>query len=88
MTWKNDIPVIDFANFTVGSFKERQECGEAILDAFKRFGFVYLSNAISKELIQTAFNLSKEFFVKARGRKAQGCMAVICREAWIRRKRP
>ena len=37
-----EIPVVDFAGFLDGSAKE--EVAAALLDSFKRFGFVYLKN--------------------------------------------
>src|SRR5271170_7617355 len=58
------IPVVDFSTFTSGSQADRQACADKILEAFTTVGFVYLSNALPLETIDTAFDLSKEFFAK------------------------
>jgi isopenicillin N synthase-like dioxygenase len=72
MTWAEEskskeiaIPVVDFSAFSSGSAAERQACADEILNAFTTVGFVYLSNAIATETIDTAFTLSKEFFAKS-----------------------
>jgi len=58
------IPVVDFSTFASGDPISRRECANKILEAFTTVGFVYLSNALPTETIDTAFSLSKEFFAK------------------------
>jgi len=58
------IPVVDFSTFASGDPISRRECANKILEAFTTVGFVYLSNALPIETIDTAFSLSKEFFAK------------------------
>ncbi|KAJ7618700.1 thymine dioxygenase [Roridomyces roridus] len=55
------ISVVDFSGFLDGSNK--QAVASAIVDSFKRVGFVYLLNhGISKERAAKMFAVSKEFF--------------------------
>ena len=63
------IPVVDFSSFTKGDPIARQECANKILEAFTTVGFVYLSNALPADTIDTAFSLSKEFFAKPQEEK-------------------
>ncbi|KAI0720496.1 thymine dioxygenase [Cerioporus squamosus] len=55
------IPIIDFSGFLDGSAK--QQTAAAILDSFKRFGFVYLKNyGLPTEKVDEMFDWSKKFF--------------------------
>ncbi|KAI0335895.1 thymine dioxygenase [Cubamyces sp. BRFM 1775] len=57
------IAVLDFSAFTNGSEVTKQEVATAMLDSFKKTGFVYLINhGIPKEKIDHMFEWSKRFF--------------------------
>ncbi|KAI9058366.1 Clavaminate synthase-like protein [Trametes sanguinea] len=57
------IPIIDFSGFLDGSAKE--EVAKAILDTFKRWGFVYLKNfGFPTEEVDEMFDWSKKFFAQ------------------------
>ncbi|CDO71471.1 hypothetical protein BN946_scf184909.g65 [Trametes cinnabarina] len=57
------ISVLDFGAFLAGSESMKQELATAMLDSFKRIGFVYLVNhGIPEANIRTMFQWSKRFF--------------------------
>ncbi|KAI0754975.1 thymine dioxygenase [Daedaleopsis nitida] len=60
---QHGISVVDFKPFLDGSHSEKRQVADAILDSFKRVGFVYLVNhGIPQEKIKTMFEWSKRFF--------------------------
>ncbi|KAJ7283965.1 hypothetical protein C8J57DRAFT_1294033 [Mycena rebaudengoi] len=58
------IPLIDFSKFqAASSFSEKKRTADAIVDAFKESGFIYLSgHGIPAPIIQNAFEKSGDFF--------------------------
>ncbi|KAH8591202.1 hypothetical protein B0O99DRAFT_632805 [Bisporella sp. PMI_857] len=57
------LPIIDFANWDNGGFKERTEIGAALADACRTVGFAYIINhGISPALVEEAFGWSKRLF--------------------------
>ncbi|KAI9058367.1 thymine dioxygenase [Trametes sanguinea] len=57
------ISVLDFGAFLNGSESAKTELAQAMLDSFKRMGFVYLVNhGIPEEKIRSMFQWSKRFF--------------------------
>ncbi|OIW30447.1 flavonol synthase/flavanone 3-hydroxylase [Coniochaeta ligniaria NRRL 30616] len=60
---KASLPIFDFSAFRKGDAEEKQSAATQIVDAFKRYGFVYLVNhGISPEQNQALFDWSKKFF--------------------------
>lgn len=59
-----DLPIIDFANWnTSNASEERYSIGKKLADACHNVGFVYIINhGISPELLQEAFDWSKQLF--------------------------
>ncbi|KAK6537923.1 hypothetical protein TWF694_010819 [Orbilia ellipsospora] len=59
----SEIPVIDFSQFTKGDASARDEVSKSMVDAFRKYGFVYLINhSIPEYSISQAFRMSKLFF--------------------------
>ncbi|KAF3903305.1 hypothetical protein AA313_de0206121 [Arthrobotrys entomopaga] len=59
----SEIPVIDFSQFTKGDASTRLEVSKSIVDAFRKYGFLYLINhSIPDYSISQAFRMSKLFF--------------------------
>ncbi|KAF9891713.1 hypothetical protein FE257_003725 [Aspergillus nanangensis] len=57
------LPIYDFSKFLNGDTQERHQTAVKIVDAFKAFGFVYLTNhGISGDSIDSLFDWSKRFF--------------------------
>ncbi|EXJ94409.1 hypothetical protein A1O1_02803 [Capronia coronata CBS 617.96] len=57
------IPVIDFSLFLHGDESSKQSTAKAMLNAFQKSGFLYLSNSgISPETVKTVFIQSAKFF--------------------------
>ncbi|KAI0335896.1 thymine dioxygenase [Cubamyces sp. BRFM 1775] len=55
------IPIIDFSGFLDGSAKD--EVAKAVIESFKRWGFVYLKNfGLPTEQVDEMFEWSKKFF--------------------------
>ncbi|KAI0657415.1 thymine dioxygenase [Cubamyces menziesii] len=59
------IPIIDFSGFLDDTAKD--EVAKAVIESFKRWGFVYLKNfGLPTEQVDEMFNWSKQFFAQPR----------------------
>jgi isopenicillin N synthase-like dioxygenase len=59
----DSLPIIDFGRFLAGDASEKKRCSLEIMDAFKRYGFLYLTNtSISSSVVQNTFSASAKFF--------------------------
>ncbi|KAF2419758.1 Clavaminate synthase-like protein [Tothia fuscella] len=57
------VPVVDFGQFLNGSREEKQKIASKIDVAFRKVGFVYLSNhGVPQERVDECFEWSKKFF--------------------------
>ncbi|KAM0751545.1 thymine dioxygenase [Meredithblackwellia eburnea MCA 4105] len=60
------VPIVDFKGFLVGTAEEKLATANELLTAMKDVGFVMLSNfydsAVTKEKVEKAFSMTKEFF--------------------------
>ncbi|KAF2462048.1 hypothetical protein BDY21DRAFT_330338 [Lineolata rhizophorae] len=64
------IPLIDFSLFLHGTPSEKQSTATAILDGFKRAGFIYIKkHGISPETVSTVFSQSASFFARPQAQK-------------------
>ncbi|KAI9727745.1 MAG: hypothetical protein M1834_007984 [Cirrosporium novae-zelandiae] len=58
-----DIKTVDFIGFKDGSASQRQVIGEAVTEAFRKNGFLKLTNhGISRKTLDGLFNWSEKFF--------------------------
>lgn len=61
---KSNIPIVDFGPFFKGSSSERLQVGNALVEAMKTVGFVYIINhSIPGNQMDEAFTWSKKFFL-------------------------
>jgi isopenicillin N synthase-like dioxygenase len=57
------LPLIDFGRFLTGDPQDKKRCSHEIIDAFSRYGFLYLTNtSIPSTVVKQAFDTSASFF--------------------------
>lgn len=57
------IPVIDFGPFLTGNVDSKKQVGKAVVDAMKKYGFLYIINhGIDTNTFESAFEWSEKFF--------------------------